>query len=755
MQTLPTFPRCVLPLTAVRSTVSATTLATLLLLAGSAHADPWHEDVTDNHVYNEVMGDFDGDGKLDRVVAFPNYQSEHGLVAIVWGTGTAQNYTYYTAGIANIADKYVMDANLGGILGISSGLANTTRIDLEGPIAAAAGVPSAPWTHLGASLAVGDFDGDGLDDLAIGVPGAEVPMPQNPNLDIFSAGQVWVFYGADMLVDTYEAEVWHQDTPGIVGAAETKDFFGEVVAAGDVNCDGFDDLIVGAPREDYSAVVDAGAVHVIHGSAAGVHSTGNQVFYQGSASVFETPEAHDHFGAALATGTFNGATFAGLRECASLAIAAPGEDLQSGGGQVADAGVVHVLNATNYPSGGVWNGTYASIGAAGGALYHQNTGNLLSVPEAGDQFGARLGKVGVPQRQGAPRYDDLWVGVPGESWSCPTHDEIGTTQILASSNTGIRTTGDKMLCQSVRPDLLASEAGMVVEKVDAYGKWLQYVPAGLKASTAKLMIVAHGTNDDDWALDALEDETFTAARGNANKYLNYAGWIAAADALNLIVIVPQFEEWNFGNTSSYTPGTGGGYRSLFGRDLGANRWIELIADRYAEVGLGDGRFYLLGHSAGGQFANRYVMHNQNRLLGAAIMSPQNVTRPTAAVSWPGGLGAYAGNDAWALANPIVPNAAWAEQTLQQVPVYYVVGELETPANNPNTPNYPNRVQTARDWVDEVWATYSVSVPLCIIEDGEHSSSNNHRSGLVGLFPSLANHPVFVTRPPCLVMPAIP
>jgi hypothetical protein len=758
MHTVPNSSLSVLSVTgaarAARCIVSATPLAAILLLAGSAHASPWHEDVTASPVYNEVNGDFDGDGKPDRVVSFPDHEHGRGLVAILWGTGAAQDYTYYSSGIANVDHKYVMDANLGGIVGISGGLANTTRIDLEGPIAAAADVPSAPWTHLGSSLAVGDFDADGLDDLVIGVPGAEVPMPQNQNLDIFSAGQVWVLYGADMAADILDPEVWHQDTPGIQGVSETQDFFGEVVATGDVNCDGFDDLIVGAPREDYSSAVDAGTVHVIHGSAAGVHATGNQVFYQGSAGITETAEAHDHFGAALTTGTFNGATFVGMRECASLAIGAPGEDLLVGGGQVADAGVVHVLNATNYPSGGVWNGTYASIGAAGGALFHQNTGSLLSAPEAGDQFGARLGKVGVPRRLGAARYDNLWVGVPGENWACPTQDEIGTTQILASSSAGLKTTGDKMLCQSVRPDLVAAEAGVVVEKVDAYGKWLQYVPANLNAATAKLMIVAPGTNDVTWAYDAREDETFTAARGNANKYLNYPGWIAAADALNLIVIVPQFEEWNFGNTSTYTDGTGGGYRSLFGHELGANRWVELIADRYAEVGLGDGRFYLLGHSAGGQFTNRYVMHNQNRLLGAAIMSPQNVTRPTAAVSWPNGLGAYAGNDAWALANPIVPNAASAEQTLQQVPVYYVVGELETPANNPDTPNYPNRVKTARDWVDEVWANYSVAVPLCVIENGSHSSSNNHRSGLVGLFPSLANHPVFINRPKCMVAPPI-
>jgi hypothetical protein len=68
----------------------------------------------------------------------------------------------------------------------------------------------------------------------------------------------------------------------------------------DFNGDGFDDLAVGASFEDLGGALDAGAVNVLYGSAAGLTGAGSQVFTQDSPGVPGTAEHDDLFGGALA-----------------------------------------------------------------------------------------------------------------------------------------------------------------------------------------------------------------------------------------------------------------------------------------------------------------------------------------------------------------------------------------------------------------------------------------------------------------------
>ena len=60
-----------------------------------------------------------------------------------------------------------------------------------------------------------------------------------------------------------------------------------------------------------------------------------------------------------------------------LAIGAPGEDI----GAIADAGAANVLY-----------GSAAGLTATGDQLFHQNATGVLGVAEAGDLFGASLGR---------------------------------------------------------------------------------------------------------------------------------------------------------------------------------------------------------------------------------------------------------------------------------------------------------------------------------------------------------------------------
>ena len=70
----------------------------------------------------------------------------------------------------------------------------------------------------------------------------------NPGLGDSGAGAVNVIYGGPAGLAAPGNQIWHQDSDGIVGGAESFDRFGEALAAGDFNNDGFKDLAIGVPR---------------------------------------------------------------------------------------------------------------------------------------------------------------------------------------------------------------------------------------------------------------------------------------------------------------------------------------------------------------------------------------------------------------------------------------------------------------------------------------------------------------------------
>jgi FG-GAP repeat len=101
----------------------------------------------------------------------------------------------------------------------------------------------------------------------------------------------------------------------------------------DFNNDGAADLAIGVPFEWVGAVQDAGAVHVLYGSAGGLEGPGSQFFTQDTPGVPGTVDQLDHLGFGLATGDFDQDGFA------DLAIGVPGEDI----GMIGSAGAVVAL----------------------------------------------------------------------------------------------------------------------------------------------------------------------------------------------------------------------------------------------------------------------------------------------------------------------------------------------------------------------------------------------------------------------------
>ncbi|MGH2652428.1 MAG: hypothetical protein ACRDHK_14590, partial [Actinomycetota bacterium] len=146
------------------------------------------------------------------------------------------------------------------------------------------------FDNLGRSLTSGDYDGDGFDDVAVGVPSEDVGGDDE--------GAVQIIYGTAGGLSSAGDQVFHQDSPGMNDTAESEDRFARAVTAGDFDADGFDDLAVGVRFEDLGGS-DEGAVQVVYGSGSGITSAGDQVFHQDTPGMNDTAEDFDNFGGAL------------------------------------------------------------------------------------------------------------------------------------------------------------------------------------------------------------------------------------------------------------------------------------------------------------------------------------------------------------------------------------------------------------------------------------------------------------------------
>ena len=148
-----------------------------------------------------------------------------------------------------------------------------------------------PGDSFGDALAVGDFDGDGVTDLAVGVSLEAVGT-------VADAGAVNVLYGTAGGLTGAGSQLFTQDSPGVGSSAETEDNFGGVLAAGDFDGDGFAELAAGVFES--SVIPGAGALIALPGSAGGLTGAGSQLFTQDSPGVPDSVEFDDFFGEALA-----------------------------------------------------------------------------------------------------------------------------------------------------------------------------------------------------------------------------------------------------------------------------------------------------------------------------------------------------------------------------------------------------------------------------------------------------------------------
>ena len=272
--------------------------------------------------------------------------------------------------------------------------------------------------RFGHSVAAGDFNGDGCDDLAVGVP-----YERLASCSQCSAGLVQVFYGSKLWgLDIGSGQIWHQNTDGIAGTAEDGDKFGWSLATGNLNGDKFMDLAIGSPTESVGSVAASGAVSVIYGSTEGLSKAGDQQIHQGNLEGLGA-EVGDLFGYAVAIGDFR--NYDGPSD---LAIGAPRESFK---GKPA-AGMVTVLR-----------GPLKSITKSGITLWHQQM--LGKTLEQGDRFGFSLAS-GFFVNQDF--IEDLVVGAPFEDIESESATDAGVVHIIPGSVTGLNKAGNTMWSQA-------------------------------------------------------------------------------------------------------------------------------------------------------------------------------------------------------------------------------------------------------------------------------------------------------------------
>jgi hypothetical protein len=215
-------------LTAVVAFAGAAMLDTAPAAAGGAHAG------TDT----EALGDFNGDGRADLVVGLPEEN------------------------VDGAEDAGVVEVSYGSRARRSSG---RDRVVLHQGSKAVKGTVQ-EGDRFGAALAVGDFDGDGHDDLAVGVPGEDVDGVED-------AGAVVVLYGSGDGLTGEDSQFFHQDAPGVAASDEDGDGFGSALGAGHfVGDDRYDDLAIGREGD-----ADGGALNILAGSEDGL-SPGRERF---------------------------------------------------------------------------------------------------------------------------------------------------------------------------------------------------------------------------------------------------------------------------------------------------------------------------------------------------------------------------------------------------------------------------------------------------------------------------------------------
>jgi hypothetical protein len=284
-------------------------------------------------------------------------------------------------------------------------------------------------------MVVADFSCDGYDDLAIGAPGADLPLEVDDSI-LEDAGAVYVFRGGPQGIGNEGSLVLTQGAFGSDGAPEAGDRFGEVLGVGAFNGRRVDasvpwtcwSLAVGTPNEDEAR----GEIQIFYGDPASTLVIG-PVLRPGEEGLPGARQAGDRFGASIV-----GFGFDDDDSFHDIAVGAPGD----GGGRV------YMIP-----------GSPIGLDVAHGTSFTQETAEVPDDDDPSDQFGAAVGAmisdgsdavvIGVPGEDGGHGAVVILV-VDKDPWTA-TFVSIAPTTILRAADSGLADAGQAQWGANIAP----------------------------------------------------------------------------------------------------------------------------------------------------------------------------------------------------------------------------------------------------------------------------------------------------------------
>jgi len=337
-----------------------------------------------------AQGDFNNDGRLDLAIGAPEESfsaTGDGSVNVIYGSAT---------GLVSTGNQLLGEG------------------DFTVPFSDEA---------FGAALAAGDFNGDGFEDLAVGIP----EWDSGGGAD---SGAVVVYQGSAAGLTATGNQLILQGLNSVDDTSEAGDHFGASLAAANFGNGAAIDLAVGVPSENLIGT-DEGAAHVFYGGPAKLNLAGDAFFHQNVSLVEDVLESGDNFGSSLAAGNF------GQSAQADLAIGVPLEDV----GVAIDAGAVNVLFGS---ANGLTN--------LNDQFWHQDSEGIKNVAEEADSFGVSLAAANL----GKTAQADLAIGAYLEGISGQA-DLAGAVNVIYGGTTGLTATGNQFWSQNSPAIAEASE----------------------------------------------------------------------------------------------------------------------------------------------------------------------------------------------------------------------------------------------------------------------------------------------------------